>query len=387
MAARPSKAPPERAPAVAWESATLALVCGSDEYRVAAQARKIVTAWCPPEQQDLGLETVDGAVDTIDEAVGAIQRVLDAVATVGLFGGAKVVWLREASFFSEAEPGKYEQVKEGVARLTEEIKRGLMPGQRLLISAAKVHRGYAFYKACTAAGAVLEYDLADKPKEMIEQAQATVRELLEREKIKATGAVIQVLVDQAGYDTRLLVQEVGKLATYLGDRRELTVEDVRLMIAPSRESATWDLAELISQRNLAGSLRMFRQLMFQKEKPFLLLMGIEGRIRDMLALRELMDAGYLQVINPTGFASVVWADHAEAREAAQALVAPLLKGHPYRLTMLARAASTFRAAELRRWYRVAVQTHARLTEGAVPDELLLEAMMVKLIQGGTRAVS
>lgn len=387
MAARAVKAAAERAPVVSWEKATVALVCGTDEYRVAEQARTIVTAWCPPDQQDLGLETVDGAVDTIDEAVAAIQRVLDGVATVGLFGGAKVVWLREASFFSEAVPGKFELVKEAVARLTEEIKRGLMPGQRLLISASKVHRGYAFYKACTAAGAVLEFDLADKPAQLTEQAQATVRALLEREKIKATGAVIQLLVDKAGYDTRLLVQEVGKLSTYLGDRRELTTEDVRLMIAPSRESATWDLAELISQRDLAGSLRMFRQLMFQKEKPFVLLMGLEGRIRDMLALRELMDAGWLRIINPTGFTSVALAEHDEARQAAQALVGPLLKGHPYRLTMLARAASSFRAADLRRWYRVVVRTHARLTEGAVPDELLFEAMMVNLIQGDARVAS
>jgi hypothetical protein len=90
------------------------------------------------------------------------------VATVGLFGGAKVVWLREASFFLRSPcPASLKQVKEAVARLTEEIKRGLLPGQRLLITAAKVHRGYAFYKACVRRpGAVVEYDLADKPKEM-----------------------------------------------------------------------------------------------------------------------------------------------------------------------------------------------------------------------------
>ncbi len=249
---------------------------------------------------------VDGAVDTIDEAVAAIQRVLDGVTTVGLFGGAKVVWLREASFFSEAVPGKFESVKEAVARLTEEIKRGLLPGQRLLITAPKVHRGYGFYKACMAAGAVVEYDLSDKPREMMEQAQATVRELLAAEQIKASAATMQLLVKKAGYDTRLLVQEVAKLATYLGDRREVTEEDVRLMVSPSRESAAWDLAEVLSQRDLAACLRLFRQLMFQKEKPFVLLMGIEGRIRDMLALRELMEAGHLRLAQSGGgFANVV----------------------------------------------------------------------------------
>ncbi len=388
MATRAAKTPAAKAPAIPPEQATVVLVWGGDEYRVAQRAKQLLQVWCPPEQQDLGLEVVDGAVETIDEAVAAIQRVLDGIATVGLFGGAKVVWLREAMFFSEAVPGKFEAVKEAVGRLTEEIKRGLMPGQRLLITASKVHRGYGFYKACVAAGAVVEFEVSDKPKEMMEQAQVTVRELLKAEQLTASGTTVHLLVEKAGYDTRLLHQEVTKLATYLGDRREVTEEDVRLLVSPSRESIAWDLAEVLSQRDLAACLRLFRQLMFQKEKPFVLLMGIEGRIRDMLALRELMEAGHLRLEQSgSGYASVVVSQQPEAVEAAQSLIGHLLKGHPYRLLVLTRAASTFRTPELRRWYRKAVQAHARITEGGVPDELLLECLLVDLIQGGSRAAA
>lgn len=367
------------------ETATLALIWGGDEYRVTSKAKEVVLAWCPPDQQDLGLEVIDGAVETIDEAVAAITRTLDAVATVGLFGGNKVVWLRDASFFSESVPGKYEAVKTEVARLTEEIKRGLMPGQRLLISAGKVHRGYAFYKACLAAGAVVEFDLPEKPRESMEQAQATVQELLKEEGLKAGFPAIQLLIDKAGYETRMLVQEVRKLATYLGDRREVTVDDVRLMVAPSRESATWDLAEALGQRDLPGSLRLFRQLLFQKESPVGLLMGIEGRLRDMLALRELMDRGHLRLTGSGNYVNVTWSENPDARAAAQAMVAGLLKGHPFRVAMLARAASAFKVEELRRWYQLAVQTHARMMFGGVSDDVMMEFMMIEMVRGGQRA--
>lgn len=387
MATRAPKAAAPKSAAPTPEEATLTLVWGGDEYRVAQRAKRLVQTWCPPEQQDLGLEIVDGAVDTIDEAVAAIQRVLEGIATVGLFGGAKVVWLREASFFSESVPGKFEAVKEAVARLTEEIKRGLLPGQRLLITAPKVHRGYGFYKACVAAGAVVEYDLSDKPKERLEQAQATLREGLAAEQLKASPATVQMIVEKAGYDTRLLMQEVAKLATYLGDRREVTEADVRLLVSPSRESAAWDLAEVLSQRDLPGALRLFRQLMFQKENPFVLLMGIEGRIRDMLALRELMEAGHLRLSQSGGFGNVVISDAPDAQEAARHLIGPLLKGHPYRLLVLTKAAANFRTPELRRWYRRAVQAHARITDSGLPDELLLECLLVDLIQGGARATA
>ena len=373
------------APPVTLDKATVALIWGGDEYRVSRKAREVMQSWCPPDQQDLGLEIIEGAVDTIDEAVAAVNRTLDAVSTVGLFGGAKVVWLRDASFFSEAPPGKYEDVKAAVARLTEEIKRGLMPGQRLLISAGKVHRGYAFYKSCAASGAVVEFDIPDKPREQMDQALGTVQELLREEGLKAPTAAIHLLLDKAGFETRQLMQEVRKLATYLGDRRELAVDDVREMVAPSRESATWDLADALGQRDLPGSLKLFRQLMFQKESPVGLLMGIEGRIRDLLALRELMDRGYLRLSGSASFANAVWSDHPDAREAAQWTVGHLLKGHPFRLTMLARAAAPHRTGELRRWYQLAVQTHRRMMQGGAQDDVLMEFMMIDMIRGGQRA--
>lgn len=367
------------------EQASVVLIYGDDEYRVARHAKELLQGWCPPDQQDLGAEIIDGAVETVDEAVGAIQKVLDALATVGLFGGAKVVWLREARFFSESVPGKFEAVKAAVARLAEEIKRGLLPGQRLLISADKVHRSYAFFKACQAAGAVVAYEMPERPRELMDHALATLQERFKQEGIRASTPVLQMLVDKAGYDTRLLVQEVGKLATYLGDRKELTADDIRLMVAPGRESASWDLAEALGQRDLPGALRLFRQLLFQKEKPFVLLMGIEGRLRDMLALRELMAAGYLRLSQSGSYVNAVWAETPDAREAAQNLVPHLLKGHPYRLTVLAKAASGFAAAELQRWYRRTVETHARLTEGGLPDDVLVECLLVDLIQGGRHA--
>ena len=380
-----SKSKAEAASAVDPAQAPVALIWGGDEYRVRTKARELVHAWCPAGQQDLGVETIDGLVETIDEAVSAIQRTLEAVSTVGLFGGAKVVWLKDATFFSEAPPGKYEAVKEAVARLTEEIKTGLLPGMRLLISADKVHRGYAFYKACQANGLVMEFDVPERPRELADMAQATVGQLLKQEGLVAPGAAVQLLIDKAGYDTRQLHQEVQKLATYLGERREVTVDDVRLMVAPSRESATWDLAEALGQRDLAGCLRLFRQLLFQKESPVALMMGLEGRIRDMLALRELMDRGYLRLSGSGGYVNVAWSDLPEAREAAAAMVGGLLKGHPYRVMVLARSAAAFSLAELRRWYQVAVQTHARMMMGGVSDDLMMESMMIDLIRGGQRA--
>jgi hypothetical protein len=135
---------------------------------------------------------------------------------------------------------------------------------------------------------------------------------------------------------------------------------------------------------------MFRQLMFQKEKPFLLLMGIEGRIRDMLALRELMDAGLSAGLSQsTGFASVVWARIAP--DAQRGGAGP--GGSPAQGPSLPPdscwpegGASSFRARRnCGAGTGVAVQAHARLTDSVrCPTNCCWSAMLVELIQGGSR---
>ena len=97
----------------------------TSEYLVTAHARESVDAVCPIDEQALGLEMVDGKASTIDEAVDAIDGVLAALRTIGLFGGKKVVWLRDATFLKHAVIMKNAKVKELLASLAADLKGGL----------------------------------------------------------------------------------------------------------------------------------------------------------------------------------------------------------------------------------------------------------------------
>ena len=76
--------------------------CGNDEYLVGLNARKMVDKFCPAAEQSLSLEIIDGSASKIDDATFAIDSCIAAFRTVGLFGGKKVVWLRDASFLKNA---------------------------------------------------------------------------------------------------------------------------------------------------------------------------------------------------------------------------------------------------------------------------------------------
>lgn len=378
--------PPRKttAPARPPGDARAALVMGGDAYKVKREARAQADRWCPPEQQEFGLEIIDGAVDTVDEAVVAVARTLEAMASLGLFGGEKTVWLRDASFFSDAQPGKSETVKTEVARLAELLKEGVPDGVRLLVSSPKVDRRSAFYKAFQAAGDVREFDVPASGYQADRLAGETLSGLLRGAGLRPAYGVEEAILRRAGGDTGQLVQEIEKLGLYLGSRREVSLADVETIISPARESAGWDLVDAVAQRDLAGSLRIARQLLFQKESPVMLVIFLENRIRELLALRELLDAGFLSIGGSGRQQQVDVSSAAGAQEAVSALVPGLTRQHPFRTLLIVKQASALPSDEWRRWLGVAIEAHARMTSGAATQELLLEFCILQLIRGGVR---
>ena len=143
--------------------ANLHLVCGADDFLVEQKARAIVDAGVPVAERALGQEVLDGRVESADAASDVIRKCIEAVLTIGFFGGAKLVWLKNATFLNpQVRPGDNDGVKARVAELTAHIKGGLPEGHRLLVTAVSIARNSAFFKACQAAGEVSDFGSGEK---------------------------------------------------------------------------------------------------------------------------------------------------------------------------------------------------------------------------------
>ncbi|HMP89440.1 MAG TPA: hypothetical protein PJ991_04525 [Kiritimatiellia bacterium] len=353
------------------------LICGTDEFEVSRNAREIVARLCPPENQTLGMEVVDGACDTIEEAVLAMRKCLDALCTVGFFGSAKLVWLRDASFFNEGKPGKFEDVKKAVAELTDEIKRGFMPGVQLVVSAAQVDKRTAFYKAVEKSGKVLRHDFPEKDYQWDAHAGDALRDMLEAAGLKARHDVIQLIIERAGNQTRQLASEVEKLSIYLKDRKDVRIDDVLEIVSPARERGYGELANAFCEKDLAGTLKIFRQMMHQKEQPVGLMISLENRIRELLLYRTAMDRKWLRVFGSDDWPKVEWTSSPEAETFFSSLEKDPRKANPFWAGKLAGRAARFTTHELQRVYRLLVDEHGRMTDGSAPAEFLLEWAIIK----------
>ncbi len=359
----------------------LHLFFGGDEYLVARAARAALDALCPPDDQALGVEEVDGRADNAEQAVAALRRCLDAARTSSLFGGRKAVWFRDATFLASVKLMKAAAVSPWLAELTELLRAGLPSGHVLVISAPGVDKRTALFKACKAAGEVREFAVSDKAYLAVREARPRAREAFEAAGLRAGADVIEALLERAGTDTRQIVQEVAKLAAYLGGRKTATEEDVREIVSPCREAVGWDYADAVAAGKAAAALTILGRLLYQGANGIQLVSALEWRFRELLVMEACLDRGWLAA-GPRGPS---WSDDPEAGDLLGSLGTRDPRGqHPYRVGILARQARGFRPGVIRRAQAVIVETREAMVSGFAAPERLLEFLTVRLAAGGRR---
>lgn len=355
------------------------LIHGTDEYLVSHHARKAVNTLCPESEQTLGLETVEGDVKTVDEAINALKTCIGALRTVGLFGGQKTVWFRDVSIFKDKVLSKNKPIKDLLGDLAGDIKNGLPEGHHLIISAPGVDRRSAFYKACDAAAAVEAYDLPEQAylKEPIIRERA--QKLFARAQCRISHAALDLFIEKVGMDTRQLVMEAEKLTLYLGDRKEISVEDVKAITSSSAEAIAWDFTDALGERRLDEALKILRQLVFQGESPVAILFAIESLYRNLTQFRAYLDQGWLRLTGSRGAGAVQWSHDPEMEKMFSQLPADPRKMHWFRTSKIGQQAGNYSAEELRLCQKRLLETHEQLVSSAVAKELILEMLVIKLV--------
>lgn len=355
-------------------------LCWGDEYRASAKAKELIDSLVPEEDRTLGLETVDGRAGTVDEAIAAVDQCIEAAQTLGFFGGRKVIWFRDVGFLVDNMPGKSERVKERVADLASLIRAGMPPEQVLVVSASKVDKRYAFYKACKAAGEIHEFKAPEKAYLAEQEARTFLKERVDAHGLKLTRASAEVFLSRVGTESRQIFNEVEKLSVFAGKEGTVTPEEVTLLTCVSRDIPAWDLVDAFGERDLVRCIEVLRQLLFKKESPVGLIIALESRIRDLSLYREALDRGWLRLVQHGRGSNAEWGGVPPEAEAAFAAFArDPRKAHPFYAGKLAGQAGGFSAAQLTRCRDVILDTHQRFFSSAVPQAVLLELALVKML--------
>lgn len=283
-----------------------AFVCGADEFLVQRAGQQRFDALAAETGADeFSREVVNGFAANVGEVETAVNRFREAVQTVPMFGERRVVWLKDVNFLAESVTGR----AEGTLRLVEDLQALLGkidPAEvAALVTAAPVDRRRAFPKWCEKNA---DFALIGGDSEAGGEALAGVV-LAEGRALGATFApgAVDLLLARVGANTRLLVEEVRKLANFAGDPSAppgtggAVIEEAHVAeLTPNvAEGDFFETAEAFFSGDLKWTLTALHRHFFTGGDARPVISALQNRNRILLQLRALLDAGDVR-LGPRG---------------------------------------------------------------------------------------
>lgn len=265
-------------------------ICGQDDYLVGRLGQERYQAATAEVTDEFAREVISGFAGNYDEVAAAINRFREAVLTIPMFGGRRVVWLKDVNFLGDTVTGR----ADGTLELVDDLQRileAVNPADTgVLITAAPIDRRRAFPKWCekNADFALAGGEPGDDALAGIVAAEARALGTS-----FAPGA-IELLLAKVGANTRLLIAEVQKLAAY-ADGRPITEADLAEMTPNTAEGDFFESAEAFFRGDLPATIDALHRHFFAGGDARPIIAALQNRNRVLLQVRTLVDAGEVGV--------------------------------------------------------------------------------------------
>jgi DNA polymerase-3 subunit delta len=103
--------------------------------------------------------------------------------------------------------------------------------------------------------------------------------------------VAETFVAATGEDLRRVSAELDKLVAFVGERTEITRQDIESVVANTAKVKAWEFSEALADRDCRRSLVLSSALLSDGESVFGLHAMAVRMIRDLIAARALIDRG------------------------------------------------------------------------------------------------
>jgi DNA polymerase III subunit delta len=380
---KPASRTSEMPPAAAKSAAPVLLVFGEDEFAVKQRARQVYQQWTG-ELGGMDHEIIDAAVNNSGEALKALAKLREALQTLPFFGGGKVVWLQNCSFLADDRTGSSSAVTETLAEIAQELKSFSWQSVRLLISAAKVDKRKVFFKTLDKIGSVESFaGWSVDDRDWADQAEGWARKTVRAREKEISEEALAELISRVGPNARQLDSEIEKLSLYVGDRKEIGMEDVSAICTRNKMARAFALGDALGDRDLPRLLRRLDEelweVKFDSQKSEIgLLYGLIGKVRAMLLLKEMLREGW---IKPEG-------DYNRFKAQLERVPADKLPAdrrfnplalNPYVLYKALPQVKQYSHTELVRAMDLLLQCNQRLVTSGLDESLVLQQALVQIV--------
>lgn len=358
------------------KNANIHLIVGEDDYLVEAAARKILEAAVEPSLRATAVETVNGDAGNQEEQLASLGACRASVQTPPFLDPVKLTWWRNVTFLpGAARTGSPAvDVKQALEGFAADLAAHPLPSnQVLIVSAPKLLKTSVFAKTFRAFAQVVEFASGGKSRDRVDAALSRLPDLAAAEKLTFDPGADQAFISKVGTDTRIIVSELAKMRTYLGDERDtVTAADVaEVSSVGGEEPELWDVTDALAQRSPVKLLKTLAR--FDGEPGFGILLSTitEKFFRELIVYRDALDNGWL-----TSYGS--WAKNIPPDTLADldaAGIGPSAARSPWAVKNGARNAKAFTLMELRTARFRMLQARERLVSSAADDAFVAQELL------------
>jgi len=279
------------------ETKPFIFVCGPDDYLVNRLGKERFDEQAREVSDEFSREVLSGFANNVGEVEAAVNRFRESVQTVSMFGGRRVVWLKDVNFLADSVTGRAESTLKLVEDL-QAILAAVNPAEvSVVVTAAPVDRRRAFPKWCEK-----NADFAIVGGEGDGAAEALAGIVLAEAKTLGVGfgdGALELLLAKVGANTRLLIEETHKLAAYLGDEKTIAEAHVADLTPNVAEGDFFEAAEAFFSGDLKWTLAALNRHFFTGGDARPVIAALQNRNRILLQIRALLDSGEIK-LGPRG---------------------------------------------------------------------------------------
>ncbi len=267
-------------------------VVGSDEGMVREKALELYNKLTGGLDDGFTHETIDGIADNSESAFEICSSTIQALQTIPMFGGDKVVWLRNANFLGDNVTGRSQRTEAGVESLRAALENGMPDGVKFLLTAQGVDKRRAFWKFIEKSAEVQAYDRIDTSRDdWQDQVAALVTRRASELGLEFEKDALEIFVMLAGEQTQQIGNELEKLDLFLGpERRTITEADVNVLVPLSRAAVVFEIGKAIQNGNAARAIQLIDQQLEADESAIgIMRASIIGVVRNLFMAKLIMD--------------------------------------------------------------------------------------------------
>lgn len=338
------------------------LFSGDEPFLIDYYVNEIKKLVLGDEPQSLNLVILENKID--------ISQLIDVCDTFPVFAERKLVLVKNSGLFHSksrkegAESGEESNSGEGGSeaqeagsvgsKAQEELKKYLpdIPETTCLVFVEnQVDKRLGIYKQMAKYGLPVELN-RQGPRELVSwviKGLRTMGKLISEE-------AAQYLVMVSEPSMYALKNELIKLDAYTGERKEITLEDVKLMATTTIKSVIFDLLDAVATKDSARALVLLSDLLSLKEPEQKILSMLSKQTGELLKLKMLLN-----------------------QRATPAQINEYFQGkHPYALKMLQNQAQRMDEAYLKELLKHCTEAEVNYKKGLIDAKTALEVLLGKI---------